>query len=101
MNELVEDATYNLPAYTECFISENIIRKHIKDKRIVLSDVAIREVNGQRQREQERKQEGNVSIELRREDEDVSYLDMDYLSRQVDSPGNQIQYVLMPNNTNQ
>jgi len=86
--ELVDDARYNLPAYTECFISENLIRKHIKDKNIILSDLAIREVQDQKEREQERKREGNVNIDLRQENEDISYLDMDYLSRQVDFPGN-------------
>jgi hypothetical protein len=87
--ELGDDAKYNLPAYTECFISENLVRKHIKDKTISLSNVAKREVEDQRQREQDRKQEGNININLRQDNDDLSYLDMDYLSRQVDTPGNQ------------
>lgn len=38
INELEEDATFNLQSYTECFISENLVRRLIKHKSIVLDE---------------------------------------------------------------
>lgn len=36
--ELDEDATFNFTSYGECFISENLLRKYIREKSLDLSD---------------------------------------------------------------
>ena len=36
VSELSSDATFNFESYAECFISENLVRKYIKEKRIAL-----------------------------------------------------------------
>ncbi len=83
VDDLREDAKYNFTSYADCFISENLIRKHIQEKKISISDVKDI-VQKWRTRESENKARGNISISLRQDDSDLSYLDMDPLANAVD-----------------
>ena len=40
VEELHEDASFNVSSYTECFISENLLRKYIVDQKKPISDIA-------------------------------------------------------------
>jgi hypothetical protein len=82
---LKEDARFNFPSYAECFISENLVRKHIDAKRISLTDVAKAEIQMRRKNERIHKNTGNLSIQIRRSPIDTSYLSMDYLANLVDT----------------
>lgn len=82
--ELSGDAAFNFESYAECFVSENLIRKYIREKNIQLSPEAKSEANELKRREAESKNKGNISIEIRRVKSDLSYLDMKYLSNLVD-----------------
>jgi hypothetical protein len=84
VNGLTEDARYNLPSYTECFISENLIRRHIEEKKIKLSREAKSEVTKWKKKEKTNKDRGNVSIPIRKTPVDTSYLAMDDLANLVD-----------------
>lgn len=84
VDDLSEDATFNLPSYTECFISENLVRKHIHAKSIPLSEEAKTEVNNWKDREKQSKNAGNVNIDIRKIPNDTSYLSMDGLANLVD-----------------
>jgi hypothetical protein len=84
VNELLNDARFNFPSYADCFISENLIRKHIEDQGIVLSKEAKREIKKMKQREQINKDRGNLSIDIRKSSYDTSYLSMDQLANLVD-----------------
>ena len=53
-------------------------------KKIALSDKAKQEIKEWRKREKDRKKAGNINIDLRQGDDDLSYLDMDNLSNLVD-----------------
>jgi hypothetical protein len=81
---LSEDATFNFESYAECFISENLVRKYIKERSIPLSPEAVKEVDQWKSKEVDNKNRGNVSIEIRRGTEDLSYLSMDGLANLVD-----------------
>jgi len=81
---LADDAKYNFGSYAECFISENLIRKFIKEKKITLSKEAIRERDKWKKVETESKNKGNISIDIRRASDDLSYLSMNYLAYLVD-----------------
>lgn len=81
---LREDAQFNFGSYAECFISENLVRKFILDESVDLSKEAQREANKWRQAESTNKDKGNVSIDIRRENTDLSYLSMDDLANLVD-----------------
>ena len=85
INELEEDAIFNLQSYTECFISENLVRKLIKHKSIVLNDstdpdCAVRNlIRGYRAIETKGKKKANLSIGIRQNNDDLFYLDFKQL----------------------
>jgi len=84
INGLVEDAQYNLTTYAECFISENLIRKYIQEKKMSLSKEAGITVADWKKREKASKGKGNISIDIRKKSEDLSYLSMNDLACLVD-----------------
>jgi hypothetical protein len=84
VDELSGDAAFNFESYAECFISENLVRKYIKEKKIPLSKEAKTEAEEMKNREVESKNKGNISIAIRRVQSALSYLDMKYLSNLVD-----------------
>lgn len=84
VSDLGEDARFNFTSYAECFISENLIRRFIEDNSIPLSKEAQVEIDQWRKREQDSKNKGNVSIELRKRNTQLSYLSMDGLANLVD-----------------
>jgi hypothetical protein len=86
VSELSSDATFNFGSYAECFISENLVRKYIKVKRILLSAEARARATEYKTRETDSKNKGNLSIEIRRVRDDLSYLSMDDLANLVDKP---------------
>ncbi|MFA5554071.1 MAG: ATP-binding protein [Phycisphaerae bacterium] len=80
VDDLSDDAKYNFESYAECFISENLIRKYIREKRILLTPEAEAEVKKWREEEVRSKGAGNVSIDIRREKTDLNYLSMAHLA---------------------
>ena len=84
---LKADAIFNFMSYADCFVSENLIRKYIRDKNIKISDVAENEIAEWKRRETASKADGNVNIDIRSNNDDLSYLDMTYLSKQADKDG--------------
>ncbi len=84
VDELEEDAQFNFSSYAECFISENLVRKYIEDKKILLSPEAKKAIEDYQNRELVNKGKGNISIEIRRNDSSLSYLSMDDLANLVD-----------------
>jgi hypothetical protein len=84
VNSLADDAQYNFSSYAECFISENLIRKYIEDKKIALSPEAVLEVGKWKRVETDNKNKGNISINIRRSSCDLSYLSMNDLAYLVD-----------------
>jgi hypothetical protein len=90
VTELGSDAAFNFESYAECFISENLIRKFIKDKPVPMSPEAQAVAKDIRGREVANKGKGNISIQIRREKGDLSYLAMDDLANLVDKPSDKI-----------
>ncbi len=78
------DARYNFASYAECFISENLIRKYIQEKKVPLSPEAQKEFEKWRNKETDSKKKGNISIEIRKTNTKLSYLTMDGLANLVD-----------------
>jgi SAM-dependent methyltransferase len=87
VNNLSGDASYNFASYAECFISENLIREFIKERSISLTPDALRKIEEWREKEAKNKTSGNINIDLRLENNDVSYLDMRELADIVDVRG--------------
>ena len=65
-------------------MSENLIRKYIKEKQIPLTPPAIAEIQEWKPRELQRKSEANINFEIREHGDDLSYLGMDFLAKIVD-----------------
>ncbi|MBN2133280.1 MAG: ATP-binding protein [Sedimentisphaerales bacterium] len=84
VDDLSADATFNFESYAECFISENLVRKFITDRRIPLSEEASKVAERWKNTEAANKNKGNISIEIRRTDKKLSYLSMDDLANLVD-----------------
>lgn len=84
VKELSEDAQYNFGSYAECFISENLIRKFIEEKNLPLSKEANEEIAKWKTAEEQNKGKGNISIDIRQTDSDLSYLSMNDLANLVD-----------------
>ncbi len=84
VSALGADATFNFESYAECFISENLVRRYIKEKRIPLSAPAQAEAKKFKDRELDNMNKGNVSIRIRRVAGELSYLSMDHLANLVD-----------------
>lgn len=85
---LQPDAEFNIPSYVECFLSENLVRKYINEKGIPLTTPATDEINVWKPREEQRKLEANISFDIRENNDDLSYLGMDALSKVVDASVN-------------
>lgn len=90
VNELSSDAAFNFESYAECFVSENLVRAYIKEKRIPLSPEALKVAKEMKGRERVSKNKGNISITIRRAGGDVNYLSMDDLANLVDKPKDRI-----------
>lgn len=83
---LSDDAVFNFESYAECFISENLVRKYIKETKKPFSKEARKEAKKWKGREADSKKRGNISIEIRRVKSDLSYLAMDGLANLADKP---------------
>jgi len=81
---LYDDAKYNFGSYADCFISENLIRKYVEEKKLPLSPEAKTEANKWKKEETRSKGVGNISIDIRRVNADLNYLSMNDLANLVD-----------------
>ena len=84
IGELADDAKYNFGSYAECFISENLVRKYIQEKSIPLSPEAKSIIEVWKKTEIGNKKKGNISIDIRKIIDDLSYLSMNDLAYLVD-----------------
>lgn len=84
VGELSGDAAFNFESYADCFVSENLVRQYIKDKKIPLSTEAKAEAKKWQDREDASKGRGNISIDIRRQPSPATYLSMDDLAYLVD-----------------
>jgi len=84
LNDLRDDAEFNLTSYADCFLSENLVRKYIENRKIKLKPGVSKEANQWRQRESDKKGKANLSFKIRKDDSDISYLGMDALAVTVE-----------------
>ena len=82
--KLQRESQFNIPAYATCYISENIIRKYIESKKIVLTKEAQVSAEKWKGKEKTNKGKANITYDLRQSNNDIYYLDMDDLSNMVD-----------------
>ena len=80
LQSLQSDAEFNITAYVDCFLSENLIRKYIQTKGIALSPGVQGSADQWKNREVAAKGAANISFDIRRGRDDLNYLDMDALA---------------------
>ncbi|OGL31048.1 DNA mismatch repair protein [Candidatus Saccharibacteria bacterium RIFCSPHIGHO2_02_FULL_47_12] len=85
VNDLSDDASFSFGSFAECYIAENLVRKYITDKSITLTQPANDEVTKWRTTETTSKTSGNINIDIRKDDNDLNYLDMMTLAKVVDN----------------
>lgn len=86
-----EDAEFNLSSYGECFVSENLLRKYIIEKKIAIpQNVQNRIDNEWKPKAETAKQNANINFEIREDDSDLSYMDMDNLACLADDETDKI-----------
>lgn len=84
LSDLHADAAFNVSAYMDCFLSENLLRSYIRDKKPDLVKGVKDEIAEWRENEVKNKAAGNVSFDVRRDDDDLEYLGMDALAVTVE-----------------
>lgn len=85
---LAADAEYNFSAYADCFIAENLARKYIKEKNLSPSvQDDIDRMNRNKRVEVDKKRAGNLSIEIRQDNDDLYYMDMEPLVTIIEPNG--------------
>lgn len=84
------DAEFNVSAYVDCFLSENLVRKFISHTGKGLTGPAQADANEWKKREQDRKNEAGIGFDIRKNSDDLSYLDLDKLAHCAEGakPGN-------------
>ena len=78
--KLRPDAEFNISAYVDCFLSENLIRQFIDNQSIVMTPPAEKEIAKWKKREEENLDDANISYDITRSTGDLGYLGMKELS---------------------
>ncbi len=84
VSDLAVEAQFNIPSYTECFISENLLRAYAIYTKEPLSKEAKQEAENRKDSEKLSKAAANISYDVRQSGDDLYYLDMRYLSNFID-----------------
>ncbi|MBO5376877.1 MAG: ATP-binding protein [Ruminiclostridium sp.] len=84
VKELSEEAQFNIPSYTECFVAENLLRHYVEHTQLPVTPSAQEEAERCRKNEERNKGSANISYDVRRNLGDLYYLDMSYLANLID-----------------
>ncbi|WP_315701735.1 MULTISPECIES: ATP-binding protein [unclassified Bradyrhizobium] len=84
LDQLRDDAEFNIGAYVDCFLSENLARRYIAERTLPLSQRTKSEADQWREREAAKKTKANLSYGIRKNDKDIDYLGMDDLAFTVE-----------------
>lgn len=89
--EMRQDAEFNLSSYAECFLSENLLRKYIREKKIPISQPILNRIENEwKAKAENARQQANINFDIREDKSDLSYLDMDTLASLADTEKDKI-----------
>ncbi len=80
LTKLRPDAEFNISAYVDCFLSENLIREFIENQSVALTKPAEEEIKKWKKQEKKYLEAANISYEITRPANDLAYLGMKGLS---------------------
>ena len=81
---LSEEAQFNIPSYTDCFIAENLLRKYTEHTKLPVNKEVTEEAEKWKKKEKTNKELANISYDIRQSDDSSFYLDMGYLANWID-----------------
>lgn len=84
LDQLRDDAEFNIASYVDCFLSENLARRFIAERRLALLPGVKSESDKWRAAESKKKTKANLSYGIRKSDQDIDYLGMDALAVTVE-----------------
>ena len=84
LGELRDDAEFNIASYVDCFLSENLARRYIVERKLTLVPGVKSEADQWRDAEAKKKTKANLSYGIRKGDKDIDYLGMDALAVTVE-----------------
>lgn len=84
VSELSKESRFNIPLYTECFISENLLRNYIQFKNLEIEEKWIIKAKNFKNTENDNKEKGNYNFDIRKKSDDVYYFGMDTLAEIID-----------------
>lgn len=80
LEALRPDAEFNISAYVDCFLSENLVRQFIDNQSIAMTPPAQKEIDKWKKAESENLTDANINFAITQGPGDLGYLGMDYLS---------------------
>lgn len=80
-----EDAEFNFSSYGECFVSENLLRYYIRDKKISIPKKWETQIANWHKQAKDAKERANINFEIREDTSDLSYCAMDDLAYLADN----------------
>lgn len=84
LDALREDAEFNISSYVDCFLSENILRQYIRSYKLNLDKGAPARIQQYKEQEAKRKGEANISFDVRKDVDGLTFLEMDLLALSVE-----------------
>lgn len=84
LDQLRDDAEFNIASYVDCFLSENLARRYIAERKLALVQGVKSEADQWRAAESQKKKKANLSYGIRKSDKDIDYLGMDALAVTVE-----------------
>ena len=90
IKNISEDAEFNFSSYGECFVSENLLRYYIRDKKIPFPTDWNKRIEDWRRRSEEAKERANINFEIREDTSDLSLCAMDDLAYLADDEKDKI-----------
>jgi hypothetical protein len=80
VKDIRPDSQFNVSAYIDCFLSENLARRFIKETGVNIHQTVKGAVTKFRDSESKAKQKANINFDVRHEDDDLLYLGMNDLA---------------------
>lgn len=84
LNDLRNDAEFNISSYVDCFLSENLLRQYIRSNKINLVSKVNNEIQKWKSNEQLGMGKANISFDVRKDTDGLSFLDMDHLAESIE-----------------
>lgn len=82
VQKLTEESMFNIPSYTHCFISENLLRNYISYKNIKVKNHDTEpHIFKYRNNESKAMSKGNINFKIRQNDQDLFYLGIEALAK--------------------